>query len=368
MDAALAAILDDAIARGWCSAAALAVGDRGREVLTLSAGTTRSEPTPGEPVDSRAAFDLASVTKVMSTMAIAMALVSRGRLALDTTARALVPGLDPRVTIAHLLGHGSGLPAHVKFFERILAGDLAGQADARCAVVHMAATTAPAHAPGEAVVYSDLGYLTLGAALERAGGAPLETLFADLVAGPLGLPHARFVDLRAPLAARPSWPGAVVATEIDGYRGLVEGEVHDDNCHAAGGVAGHAGLFATVGEVSSYGRAASALLAGRDVGGISAAVATTFAHAAAAPGHTRRLGWDTPSTEPGVSHAGDRWPRDGGFGHLGYTGTSLWLDVPRQRWVALLTNRVHPSRAGARAEAIKGLRRAVMDAVVVGLG
>ncbi len=368
MDDALAAILDDAIARGWCSGAAVAVGDAGREVLSLTTGTTRTVPTPGAPVAPLTAFDLASVTKVMSTAAIAMALIGRGRLALATPAGTLVPGLDPRVTIAHLLGHGSGLPAHHKFFERVLAGDLAGQPDARRAVVHMAATTPPAHAPGELVIYSDLGYLALGAALERAGGAPLEALFADLVAGPLGLTHARFVDLRAPRPARAPWPAGVVATELDGYRGLVEGEVHDDNCHAAGGIAGHAGLFATIGEVSAFGRAAAALLAGHDTAGLPADVAIAFARAAAAPGHTRRLGWDTPSSEPGVSHAGDRWPRDGAFGHLGYTGTSLWLDVPRQRWVALLTNRVHPSRDGARAEAIKHLRRAVMDAVVEGLG
>jgi CubicO group peptidase (beta-lactamase class C family) len=156
----------------------------------------------------------------------------------------------------------------------------------------------------------------------------------------------------------------VVATEVCARRGLVLGEVHDENAHVSGGVAGHAGLFAPVRDVSRFGQAMIELLDGRDTGGISAAVAREFVDTAAAPGHTRRLGWDTPSSEPGVSHAGDRWPRRGAFGHLGFTGTSLWLDVPRRRWVALLTNRVHPSREGERAAAIKDLRRDVMDAAV----
>ena len=81
------------------------------------------------------------------------------------------------------------------------------------------------------------------------------------------------------------------------------------------------------------------------------------------PGATWRLGWDTPSPVPGASHAGDRWPRTGAVGHTGFTGTSLWLDLPRRRWVALLTNRVHPTRQGT-ADAIKALRRSIGDAAV----
>ena len=354
-------LLDDAIARGCCSAAAIAVGDGGREVLVHATGRTRAVPDPGDPIDAGAIFDLASVTKVMATTAVAIALVSRGRLDLGAPARALVPGVDPRVTVLHLLGHGAGFPAHVKFYERIWAGDLAGEADRRRAIIRLAATHPLERAPGDAVVYSDLGYLTLGAALEAAGGAPLETLFADLVAAPLGLDGAHFVEL---LAAPRRPDGRYVATEVCPVRGLVVGEVHDENCHAGGGVAGHAGLFAPIGAVSRFGAAMVELLGGRDVGGLDADVARRFVTTAAAPGDSRRLGWDTPSHVPGVSHAGDRWPRDGAFGHLGFTGTSLWLDVPNRRWVALLTNRVHPTREGDRAAAIKDLRRAVMDAVV----
>lgn len=351
-------LLDDAVTRGLCSAAAVAIGDAGREVLVHATGTTRTVPTSGEPIDADAIFDLASVTKVMATTPVAIALVTRGALDLDAPAARWVPGVDPRVTVLHLLGHGAGFPAHRTFYERIWRGDLGGETDVRRALVRMAATHPLERAPGEAVVYSDLGYITLGAVLEAAGGAPLEELFARHVAAPLGLAVARYVDLRAP---RVPFPAPVVATEVCAVRGLVQGEVHDENCHAGGGVAGHAGLFASVRDVSAFGRAAIDQIAGDPV-------ARRFAETAAAPGDTRRLGWDTPSSVPGVSHAGDRWPRAGAFGHLGYTGTSLWLDVPRRRWVALLTNRVHPSREGERAAAIKELRRAVMDAAVETLG
>ncbi|MCB9561175.1 MAG: beta-lactamase family protein [Kofleriaceae bacterium] len=366
--ARLAGILDAAIANRWCSAAALQVGDAGREVLTLARGLTRTLPAPGVPVDADAIFDLASVTKPIVTTALAMVLASRGALDLDAAAATLVPQVDPRVRVLHLLGHVSGLPPHVKFFQRLRAGDLAGQTDARGALVHLAASTALARPPAEAAAYSDLGYITLGAALERAGGAPLEDLFARLVAGPLGLSRARFVDLRAPAATRPAWDAPVVATEIEADEGLIEGVVHDENCRAGGGVAGHAGLFAPVADVGRFGQAMLTLLGGADVGGIRADVARRFFTTRLDATSTWRLGWDTPSEAPGVSHAGERWPRDGGFGHHGFTGTALWLDATRGRWVALLTNRVHPSRHDERALRIKDLRRAVMDAVVDLLG
>lgn len=353
MDEPVRLLLDDAVARGLCSAAALAIGDGGREVVVHAVGTTRTVPTPGDPIDAGVWFDLASVTKPMATAAIAMALVSRRRLELDA---ADARGVTPR----HLLGHAAGFPAHVKFFEQIWAE---APADPRARLVELASTTPLDRAPGEATVYSDLGYITLGAVLERAGGAPLEQLFADLVAGPLGLAHARYVPL-----AQPWRPSPVVSTELDARRGLVTGEVHDENAHAGGGVAGHAGLFATLGDVSRFGAAMVALLRGEDQGGIDAAVAIRFATMSAAPDTSWRLGWDTPSSTPGVSHAGERWPRHGTIGHLGYTGTSLWLDPERGRWVALLTNRVHPSREGERAAAIKELRRSVMDAAVAQLG
>ena len=163
------------------------------------------------------------------------------------------------------------------------------------------------------------------------------------------------------------YPGAAalpraVATEIDD-RGLVSGLVHDENAYFAGGVCGHAGLFATIGDVAAFAAAVVDTASGRARGRWRSDVVRRFIDDAAAPRATWRLGWDTPAAVPGVSHAGDRWPRTAAIGHTGFTGTSLWLDLSRGRWVALLTNRVHPTRHGT-ADAIKALRRAVGDAAV----
>jgi serine-type D-Ala-D-Ala carboxypeptidase len=202
--------------------------------------------------------------------------------------------------------------------------------------------------------------MMLGAVLERLTGTTLDQLFARWVAEPLHLPHARFVDLQR----MPSPPLAAVATEQCAHRGLVMGQVHDENCHAAGGVLGHAGLFGTVDDVGIFAAAILRALvapAGTWIGAWRSDVVQQFF--APMEGGSWRMGWDTPSSTAGVSHAGDRWPRHGGFGHLGFTGTSLWIDVPRQAYVTLLTNRVHPQRENS-ADGIKQLRRDVGDAAV----
>ncbi len=364
MNDRLRQLLDDAIASDLCSAAAVAVGDRGREVHLDAVGLTRNVPDPGEPIDADTLFDLASLTKPMATAAIAMALCSRGWLSPNTPVCEVVPTVtDPRINLAVLLGHNAGFPAHRKLYERLWAGDLAGQTDPRAALVEMAASTPLEREPYAEAVYSDLGYIVAGAALEADMNRPLEELFAEVVAGPLGLTGARFVDLR-----QPDRPARAVATELCQVRGLMQGEVHDENCHAAGGVAGHAGLFASVRDVSTFAGAIVAGIAGRDAGELKPDVVQMFLERRGPSLNTWRLGWDTASSEPGVSSAGDRWPRRAAFGHTGFTGTSIWLDGVNERWVVLLTNRVHPSRGRDSAERIKRLRRAVADTVVDALG
>ena len=348
-EARVEALLEAAIAAEVCSAAAAAVGDATTE-RSWWRGRTRRVPDPGPEIGRDTAFDLASLTKPMATAAIAIILVSEGRLAFDDRAARWLP-IDGDVTVAHLLGHAAGYPAHVELFRRIWAGDLGGAADPRAALQTMAMRTPLERAPGAAAVYSDLGYITLGALLERAGGAALGELLA-LVTEPLGLEATTFVDLRGPPVPFAAPP---VATELDA-RGLVAGEVHDENAHAGGGVAGHAGLFAPLGDVARFARAWSQA-ARAPIGRLDpAVVAHAFGHAAA-PDTSWRLGWDTPSATAGVSHAGDAWPRAGAVGHLGFTGTSMWLDPRRGRWAVLLTNRVHPSRTRPEAARIKELRR-----------
>jgi CubicO group peptidase (beta-lactamase class C family) len=357
----IAALLDAALAAELGSAAAVSIGERGVELERLAVGTVRRIPAIGAPaeaaealgavaaVDDRTAFDLASLTKPIATAALAMALVGEGGLALDAPIRRWFPVAASSGTVGQLLGHAAGLAAHAELFRSLRELPLG---DDRYAALVDQAVRYPAAAPGAVALYSDLGYIALGAIVECAAGMALDRAFDHWVAGPLELAGARY-------PGRTALPAAV-ATEIDD-RGLVSGLVHDENAYVAGGVCGHAGLFGSIGDVARFAAAITETAAGRPRGRWRSEVVQRFLTTAAAPDTTWRLGWDTPSAEPGVSHAGDRWPRAGAVGHTGFTGTSLWLDLPRGRWVALLTNRVHPTRRGT-AEPIKALRRAVGDA------
>lgn len=342
--ARLEQLAESALASGLGSAVAISVGDRGEECFQLSRGHLWRVPALGPQADAQAWFDLASLTKPLATVALCMRLVERGELALARPVQYWVGTARTTGTVAHLLGHAAGCAPHVKFFERLDQARRQGEA-ARQALVRLAAEHPLEYEPGARTVYSDLGYLLLGHVVEQAGQAELDALFAREVAAPLEL-GAHFTPVPG---ARP-----YVGTEVEGGS-LVCGVVHDENARAGGGVHGHAGLF---GRIEDVARLARAFLAPpRDW--LSMQTVEQFFSSSAGPG-SWRLGWDTPSLTLGVSHAGDRWPRQGAVGHLGFTGTSLWLALPQRRWVALLTNRVHPSREGS-AEGIKDLRRAVMD-------
>jgi CubicO group peptidase (beta-lactamase class C family) len=243
-----------------------------------------------------------------------------------------------------LLGHAAGCVAHVELF-RWLRG--ARPADPRGALVDRAQRV-PVAVGSHVPVYSDLGFIQLGAIIERAADRPLEQAYAELVAGPLGL-AARFAP--EPLVG-------AVATELD-ERGVVAGLVHDENCFYGGRICGHAGLFGSIDDVAKF---AAAMVT--PTARFRPEVVERFFTDAPKPGAAWRLGWDTPSSVPGVSQVGDRWPRTGAVGHTGFTGTQLWLDLANRRWVVLLANRVHPTRFGSTAEQIKALRRAVGDAVI----
>jgi serine-type D-Ala-D-Ala carboxypeptidase len=353
----IARLVDEALATGLGSAAAVSVGNGGHEIFRYVTGTVRRIPDRGPALDDATRFDLASVTKPMATVAIAMVLVAERRLDLDAPVRTYLADATTTATVRQLLGHSAGCAAHVEFFRYLRTRDLtAGSTNPREVLVQRAMRER-CEAPGVTAIYSDLGFIQLGAVLERAANQPLEDLFVALIAQPLGLGA---VYAREPLAN-------CVATELDD-RGLVCGLVHDENCYFGGRVAGHAGLFATLTDVATFARAIVDTAAGTPRGRFTTDVVNHFFTDAPVPGSTWRLGWDTPSPIAGVSQAGDRWPRSNAVGHTGFTGTSLWLDLAQRRWIALLTNRVHPTRHGDTADRIKALRRAVNDAVVDALG
>jgi CubicO group peptidase (beta-lactamase class C family) len=333
-------------------------------------------------------FDVASLTKVMATTTIAAQLVAEGALALDEPVASRLPGFEiagkEGVTVRHLLAHSSGLPRWRPYFE-LARGDaeagaafrapgerppfasLAGAFARGRALVRAAVLAEPLEAPaGTRAVYCDPGFLALGFLLEEVGGASLSALADRRVFRPLGLTSTFFLDGLSPDDALARSAGRTfVPTERCEHRHEVnQGAVNDDNAWAMGGAAGHAGVFSTVLEVAALGQAWLGALLGRP-SVVPAAVADEFARRDSTPGTTRALGWDTPSAA--ASSLGSRLGRRGwgAIGHLGFTGTSLWIDRNREVVVALLTNRVHPSAANER---IREFRPRFHDAVAEALG
>jgi CubicO group peptidase (beta-lactamase class C family) len=312
----------------------LAVGDR-EGLIHLHPFGHLTYDADAPPVTAATIYDLASLTKVIATTTMAMILVDEGRLDLDRPVR-------EGVTVRHLLTHSSGLPALAPFFKEIRGRD---------AYVERIRAMALEYPPGSRSVYSDPGIILLGAVLEEVAGQPLDAFVRERVLEPLGMKDTMY---RPPPGLLPR----IAPTEVDPWRGrLVRGEVHDENAFAMGGIAPHAGLFGTAGDLSRFAR--MMLDGGRPL--VSRETIELFTRKAGIPGSDRALGWDTKSAEG--SSAGTLFsPRS--FGHTGFTGTSMWIDPERQLYVILLTNRVHPTREN---NLIREARPAVADAVVSAL-
>jgi len=301
-------------------------------------------------------FDLASLTKPIATTTAVLRLINLGVLALDQPVAKWLPSFisqdKQRVTLFHLLNHSSGLPAWKPFYKTI-APDEAGRANAR---LHEQILAEPLVYPaGGQSIYSDLGFILLGLIIERATGRPLDHFCRDELFAPLGMDSTAFRPLDRPeLAAR-----SIAATEQCAWRGrLLRGQVHDENCFALGGVSGHAGLFAPADDLARFVAALIAADGAADQGrgegpfaGVPTALLDQFLSRQSTPGSSWGLGWDTPS-EPSSSGRGFS-PRS--CGHLGYTGTSLWIDRDRGWGVLLLTNRVHPTSRNVKISVFRPL-------------
>jgi CubicO group peptidase (beta-lactamase class C family) len=347
-----------------CAAAAISYpGASGKhEMIVASAGVLAPG---GKPVDDDTPFDLASLTKpVVAT--IALRLVAKGLVTLDLRPEQVLA--DTRgtpggaVTLEQLLTHRSGLAAWGGLYLDVPHDP--GTSAAKRWMLAEACRRTDEGPPGR-VIYSDLGYIVAGETIARASGRDLDELLTSEVHAPLAIPEAQLFYAAA-LSAEKQGELArkAAATERDEWRGrLLRGEVHDENCHAFGGVSGHAGLFGTARGVASFARGFLDASLGRS--GYLPKILVDEA-LRERPGGTHRLGWDGKSVpKPSAQHpspesaAGKRAsPRT--FGHLGFTGTSVWCDPDRDLVVALLTNRVCPSRAN---EKIKGFRPAFYDGV-----
>lgn len=314
-------------------------------------------------------FDIASLTKPLAAF-LFFALAQEGSISLEGKLAEVLPPLssDPaagRIRFHHLLSHTSGLPAYKPFFEAIRDAEekenrpLWGSAEAHDRIVDAARSLPPEAAPGSSCVYSDIGFILLGRAIELTAFRPLDRLLRTRLAVPLQLRDTTYLPLATMSECE---TGRLVSTGYSEVRQREKlGEVDDENASAMGGVAGHAGIFSTAYDLFLFSR--EVLRARRGEGRI---LTRQSAHrmtvkAPDPPGCPRSAGWDTPTIAPGkVSQAGTRFP-EGSFGHLGYTGCSLWIDPFREVTVVLLTNRIF---YGKQNEGLKSLRPLIHDAVM----
>jgi CubicO group peptidase (beta-lactamase class C family) len=320
------------------------------------------------PMTRETIFDLASLTKPIATTTAILWLVHDGAIGLDDPVSKFLPAFSERdkdgVTLRHLLAHASGLKPWRAFHDVLLEKErktgerLIGTPAAREFVIDRVLRSGLVHEPGAAAVYGDLDFITLGAVVEAVSHQGLDDFCRERIFEPLGLRETFFVPtgeaggLPDPLRQR------VAATENCPWRErVVWGEVHDPNAFAMGGVAGHAGLFASADDVMKFAQVVLDVWHGRS-DALPRELLRAFTERQNLPkGSDWALGWDTPSA--GRSSSGQHFGTHS-IGHLGFTGTSLWIDLEREAVVVMLTNRVHQVAKRSRFE----LRPIVHDRIL----
>jgi CubicO group peptidase (beta-lactamase class C family) len=335
-------VLERGIAARTFPAAAVDVGSTAGTLWQDAVGTLATDPFLPAAVDTP--FDLASLTKVLATTTIVMQLMAAGRLRLDDRVAAFFDdwrGADRvSVTVRDLLEHASGLPA------RLVDPPPATRREFEYEICRIALE----YEPRTRSIYSDLGFILLGFIAEQRGGASLPQQFADVMG------HSLTFELDAGLRRRAA---PTMAMDDDARRGrTLTGEVHDNYAAALGGAAGHAGLFGTAPAVGYVARLVLAAARGdeRLPAPFTPALVRAFTTKSSVPASSRALGWDTmlPS-----SSCGGRMSA-AAFGHVGFTGTSLWIDPQRDRYFVLLTNR---AAGGGTLDEMRTVRRAFHDAL-----
>jgi serine-type D-Ala-D-Ala carboxypeptidase len=340
--------------------AVLLVGYQGQLVYEAAVGHAACLPrTRCMTVDT--VFDLASLTKPMITATALMLLVEAGIVGLDTPVDTYLDAYRrtdrDSPTLRQLLSHCSGLPAWRPYYQTI--DPTWPQADRRRAMYATVHRERLIARPGTLVQYSDAGFILLGELVETVTGMPLDEFCRQKIFSALHLDGIGFRNLARP---SPSIDVQFASTECCPWRGRVlDGEVHDENAWIMGGVSGHAGLFGTGHQVWRFAQGLLDGLHGRPWL-VSTPIIRMFTTRQGVPeGSTWTLGWDTPT--PGKSSAGHYFSPSA-IGHLGFTGTSLWINPTPRVIVVLLTNRVHPSR---QREGIRALRPLIHDAVMQAL-
>ena len=331
-------------------------------------GHARLEPK--RPMTRKSVFDLASLTKPLATAVSLMLLVQQAKLKLDQTLGSAISdfsGTDKKnVTVGQLLFHSSGLPDYRPYYKELIEHPAS---ERKRALRSLLIKENLIHEPGQACLYSDVGFMILEWLVELLGGKPLDRFVEESAYKVLGLKDLFFNPFTPTLPSHLKGEGlsrndgrdnyAFAATEECPWRGKVlEGEVHDDNAYALGGVAGHAGLFGTAqGVCGLLQELLNTYLGQPNAGLFQRDVVETFFQQQSDIG-SWALGFDTPT--PPDSSSG-KYFSEKSVGHLGFTGTSFWMDLESAVVVILLTNRIHPTREN---EKIKAFRPLIHDAVM----
>jgi CubicO group peptidase (beta-lactamase class C family) len=338
---------------------------RGRVLYHRAFGLAARSPVP-KPVSLRTIYDLASLTKPLATASAVVWLLQRRMVELDTPLQDCLSELKEsrigRATVGDVLSHRSGLPAWKPYYLQICgeaAEPLCTREQAQGRMLQCICDELLDVDDGGRCRYSDLGYMLLGFLLERMTGRSLAAFCREELYAPLGIDDLFFTPVAGTLsAAHPHIdPGRIAPTEADPWRKrLVQGEVHDENAFALGGIAGHSGLFGTASAVGQMSEAWLNAWLGRDALLSSTWVRRLIAGPPPAAGCSWVYGWDTPS----APSSSGRFFSAASFGHLGFTGTSLWIDPAVELEVVLLSNRVHPSRSN---DGIRRFRPRIHDVI-----
>jgi uncharacterized protein YbbC (DUF1343 family)/CubicO group peptidase (beta-lactamase class C family) len=321
--AVLDPVISEAIAQQQIPGAVLMIGHDGQVVYRKAFGSRAIEPRR-ETMTLDTVFDCASLTKVLATTPAIMQLWEQGKFRMNDPVAKYIPEFGQNgkqdITIRQLLVHYSGLALDL---------DLTKPWQGKETAYRMAFEDAPKWSPGAAFIYSDVNFVVLGALVERLAGEPLDGYAAKHIFGPLGMKETRFLP-------PPSWQSRIAPTEEDENHHLLRGVVHDPTARRMGGVAGHAGVFSTADDLALF---AQALLDGGRGVLTPATVAKMTAPQQPVNGTVLRgFGWDIDSALS--SNRGELLPV-GGYGHTGFTGTSLWIDPATKTYIVLLTNAVH---------------------------
>jgi len=366
--AAVERAVEDAVRRGVFPGAVLLA--RQKESIYLRAFGNRSLEPEVRAMEEDTIFDLSSLTKPIATTTALMLLLRDGFLRLDDRVTRFFHNFGvygkTHVTFRHLLSHCSGLAAWRPYYRLIQQIEKRGEkvnfvaSDAAREFVYREICREKLEAPpGQRAVYSDIGFMLLGAVVEVVSGGTLDRFCREQIFRPLGLRSTSFIDLSMVRARRiEPVTDMIASTERCPWRKRVLcGAVHDDNAYAMGGVAGHAGLFGSARDIDTFLVRLRACHRGEDSFLPAAIVREFWRRDETVADSTWALGWDTPS--PQGSSAGKRFSPQT-VGHLGFTGTSMWMDLERDNHVVLLTNRVHPRRDN---NAIKEFRPLIHDLV-----